>query len=361
MMSRLTLFKSIAIMLGAGFAALAGTAQAATCGITGNAISTGAVYDPFNSTQATAHVSLNLIRTDPPVPPAQNGTKTAVVSFYLTSTNPAATGTQIIATSISVSGGALFVSGANVFYNTGATGPSMGPPTSTLVPTSGNAYIKVAFTGNNAASDPATVNFDVILPPGSNFNASTSLLFDATYRCTTTGGGPQTDQSGSLNGAMTFPITVLSGLRTYFAGTALDFGEIGAVTQVPADYSTKKTSASNYVSVQSSGAYSVTLSSQNGFQLFKPSAATTNDKVKYSLRFLGQTVDSALFGPGATAVTASCHSATLTGNVLPIQATLKEGGQGKNPSPTYLDVLTVTVTPLMYSDVGISNCASFTL
>lgn len=353
-MSRLTIFRTIAIMLSAVFATFGGTAQAATCGITGNASSSGAVYDPFNPNSATAHVTLNLIRTDPP---GANGGKTAEVSFYLTSTNPAATGTQIIPTSITVSGGSAFVPGANVFYNTGTAAPNMGPPTSTLVPVSGNAYIKVAFTGNNAASDPATVNFDVILPPGSNFNASTNLLFDAPYRCTTTGGGPQTDQASTLNGAMTFPITVLSGLRTYFAGTALDFGEIGAVTQVPADYSTKKTNPSNYVSVQSSGAYSVTLSSQNGFKLLKPSATTNNDKVKYSLRFLGQTVDSA-FGPGATAVTASCHSATLTGNALPIQATLQEGGQGKNPSPTYLDVLTVTVTPLMYSDLGISNCAS---
>jgi hypothetical protein len=40
---------------------------------------------------------------------------------------------------------------------------------------------------------------------------------------------------------------------------------------------------------------------------------------------------------------------------------LQEGGQGKNPSPTYADVLTVTVTPLVYSDPGVFSCGSFGL
>lgn len=354
-MSRLTIFRTLAIMLGAAVAALAGTAQAATCGITGSASSGGAVYDPFNPTAATAHVTLNLIRIDPP---GANGGKTAVVSFYLSSSNTAANGTQIIPTSVSVSGGASYVPNTSIFYNTGAIGPNMGPPTSTLTPTAGNVYLKVAFTGNNAASDPAIVQFDVILPPNSNFNASTTLSFDATFRCTTTGGGAPTDQAGSLPGAMTFPVTVLSALKTYYAGTALDFGEIGNITTTSLSTTPKFTldpGNTNYINVRSSGAYSVALTSGNGFKLKRPGATTANDEVAYQLVFMGQTPS-----PSAptTFTTQNCARAGLTaaGENLAIKAKLLEGGSGKTPSPTYSDILTVTITPLTYVTVAPIQC-----
>ena len=126
----------------------------------------------------------------------------------------------------------------------------------------------------------------------------------------------------------------------------------------------QKTNPANYVFVQSSGAYSVTLSSANGFKLKKPGAVTTADEVKYNLHFLGLDRDSTTTPvPGATAISRSCIRATLSsvGNSLPIQATLQEGGSGKNPSPTYADVLTVTVTPLIYSDPGTFACGTFGL
>ena len=173
------------------------------------------------------------------------------------------------------------------------------------------------------------------------------------------------EQTGSFQNAVVFPVTVLSALRTYYAGTALDFGEIGNITTASLTGTPQKTSLGNYVFVQSSGAYSVTLSSQNGFKLFKPGATVTNDKINYRLRFLGSDVDSTTVssGPGATAISRNCVRATLStaGNSLPIQATLLEGGQGKNPSPTYADVLTVTVTPLVYSDPGTNTCATYGL
>ena len=356
MMSRLTIFKNFALMLGAVLFGLAGTAKAATCGITGSASSTGAVYDPFNPTAATAHVTLNLIRIDP----LANGDKTAVVSFYLTSTNPAATGTQIIPTSVVVAGLSSFVPGANIFYNTGSTGPIMGPPTGKTSPSAGNAYLEVAFTGNNAASNPASVNFDVILPPSSNFNASTNLLFDATFRCTTTGGGGPTDQQGSLTGAMQFPVTVLSALKTYYAGTALDFGEIGNITNaslLTTSIFTLDPGSQNYIKVLSSGAYSVALTSANGFKLKRPGATTVNDEVAYQLIFMGQTPSP---GPPSTFTTQTCARAGITaaGEILPIKAKLLEGGSGKTPSPTYADILTVTITPLAYSTVAPIQCGS---
>ena len=49
------------------------------------------------------------------------------------------------------------------------------------------------------------------------------------------------------------------------------------------------------------------------------------------------------------------------GQQLPIQATLIDGGQNKNPSPTYTDILTVTITPLAYAITGTDNCGSFTV
>lgn len=157
---------------------------------------------------------------------------------------------------------------------------------------------------------------------------------------------------------------MLSALRTYYAGTALDFGEIGAITTPSLGTTPQKTATSNYVFVQSSGAYSVTLASQNAFKLFKPGAAVANDKINYRLRFLGMDVDNTTTPTaGAIAITRSCKRATLTttGNVLPIQAKLLEGGSGKNPSPLYSDILTVTVTPLIYSDPGTNACATYSL
>jgi hypothetical protein len=155
---------------------------------------------------------------------------------------------------------------------------------------------------------------------------------------------------------------VLSALRTYYAGTALDFGEIGAIPAVPP--SPVRTSPSNYIFVQSSGAYSVTLSSQNAYKLKKPGAATINDEVRYSLKFLGDSVSNATHAtPGQTAISHSCIRAGLAtaGQQLPIQATLIDGGQNKNPSPTYTDFLTVTITPLAYNILGTDNCGNYTI
>ena len=161
---------------------------------------------------------------------------------------------------------------------------------------------------------------------------------------------------------MVFPVTVLSALRTYYAVAALDFGEIGAIPAVPP--SPVRTSPSNYIFVQSSGAYSVTLASQNACKVKKPGAATVNDEVRYNLKFLGNTVSNATNPTvNQTAISRTCIGAGLAtaGQQLPIQATLIDGGQNKNPSPTYTDILTVTITPLAYNILGTDNCGSFTV
>lgn len=358
-MSKLTIFRTLAIMLSAALAAVAGTAQAATCGISGSASAQTAVYDPFNPTGLTATtITLNLTRVN-----TSGGGDTRIVNFYLKanpSVGAALDGTSLVPTAVtgSVSSAGL---GYNIFYNYNATPPIVSP--TSVVPSGSNKFLQINFTGNNSGSDTAQVTFQVSLPANLNLNAIQNLSFDAFFGCNIQGGQSNgLQQTGSFANAVTFPVVVLSALRTYYAGTALDFGEIGNVPAVPP--SPIKTNPANYVFVQSSGAYSVTLSSQNGFKLYKPGAAVNNDKVKYSLRFLGLDRDSTTTPtPGATAITRSCMRAGLAtaGNSLPIQATLQEGGQGKNPSPTYADILTVTITPLIYSDLGTSTCGTFSL
>ena len=359
-------FRNLALLLSAALASFATAAQAqnSPCGITGSASAAPIVYDPFNpSGLASTNITLNLTRVN-----TTGGGDTRFVNFYLkanSSTGTGANGASIVANSVSGSAAVEGV-GLNIFYDYLTPAPTLPLNPINGTPSGANRYLEINFTGNNAGSDTAQVNFTVSLPANLNLNAVQNLAFDAFFTCNIQGGQSNgATNTGTFSNAVVFPVTVLSALRTYYAGTALDFGEIGNIATGTLAGSPKKTSTSNYVFVQSSGAYSVTLSSQNGFKLFKPSAAVANDKIDYRLRFLGADVDSttANSGPGGIAITKSCQRATLssTGNQLPIQAKLVEGGQGKNPSPTYSDILTVTVTPLIYSDPGTNACGTFNL
>lgn len=366
MISLAKTFRSAALLLAAALGGVATQAQAqAACGLTGiSASATPLVYDPFNPSGFTNNnIVLNISRINPP-----GGATTSVLNFYLkpnVMTGANANGIQLIPVSISGGNGAsLDGTGLNIFYSLTETPPTLLPIG--LLPTSGNRFAKISFTGNNAASNTVAVTFQVVMPPNLQLNAVQNLAFDASFACNIQGGGALngTTQTGERANAVTFPVTVLSALRTYYAGTALDFGEIGAITTASLPGTPQRTNPSNHVFVQSSGAYSVTLSSQNAFKLFKPGAAVANDKIDYRLRFLGMEVDSATTPtPGATAITRSCIPATLatTGNVLPIQAKLLEGGQSKNPSPSYSDTLTITVTPLVYNDPGVNSCSTYNL
>jgi hypothetical protein len=364
MRSLAKMIRAFAMLIGLAVAGMATTVHAQTtiCGVTGSASATPAVYDPFNpSGLANTNVTVTLRRVN-----NSGGGDTRYVNFYLRA-NPA-TGTRADGASIvpiSVSGSASLESGQglNIFYNFNAPGPTLPLNPISTPASAGNRYAQINFTGNNAGSDTAQVTFQVSLPPNLNLNAVSSLAFDAFFTCNIQGGTANgTVGSGTFPNAVVFPVTVLSALRTYYAGTALDFGEIGAIPPVP--LSPVRTSGSNYVFVQSSGAYSVTLSSQNAFKLKKPGAVSVNDEVRYSLKFLGNSVSNATHGTaGQTAISRNCIPAGLAtaGQQLPIQATLIDGGQNKNPSPTYTDVLTVTITPLAYATTGTDNCGSFTV
>ncbi|MFO1255482.1 MAG: hypothetical protein U1E37_07410 [Sphingomonadaceae bacterium] len=344
--------------LAAGFATSAEAAS--TCGINGSATATPAVYDPFNPTGlATTTITMNLTRVN-----TSGGGDTREVNFYLkanSATGTKADGTTLKPTAV-IGSASIAGTGLNIFYDYNAT-PPIYAPAGTL-PSGSNRFLHINFTGNNAGSDTIQVVFQVSLPPNLDLNAVQSLAFDAYFACNIQGGHDNGDeQTGNFNNAVVFPVTVLSALRTYYAGTALDFGEIGTIDTTSLTGTPQRTSPSNHVVVQSSGAYSVTLSSQNAFKLSN-GGSTANDKINYSLRFLGDTVANSGFPTaGQIAINKTCTRAGLatTGNILPIQAKLLEGGSGKNPSPNYTDILTITVTPLIYSDAGSNLCGSYDL
>lgn len=356
MLSLAKIVRNLSLLIGmaaAGFATSA-SAQNSPCGITGSASAAPAVYDPFNPTGlASTQITLNLTRVN-----NSGGGDTRIVNFYLkanSSTGTAADGTSI--TPISANGSVLAEGyGLNIFANYNGPVPTLPLNPINGTPTSGNRYFEVNFTGNNAESNTVSINFNVSLPANLNLNAVQNLAFDAYFTCNIQGGQANgSTNQGSFTNAVVFPVTVLSALRTYYAGTALDFGEIGQIDTASLGSTPKVTTdPANYIFVQSSGAYSVGVTSANGYKLKKPGGATTNDEVKYQLLFLGQTPSST----SPTFTTQVCRRAGLAtaGEQLPIQAKLQEGGAGKNPSPSYLDTLTVTITPLAYNVVAPVQC-----
>lgn len=336
----------------AGCLLAAGTAQAATCGISGSATATVATYDPFESSGFSTTVTLTLARVN-----GSGGQKTDKVNFYLRGRDADSVGTSVVPTSAAVAGQVIGI-GYDIFYDYNEAVPTVSP--ASLDPTASNRFLKIDFTGNNNNSDTAVVNFTVNLPRNLNATAATELPFDAYFGCSTTGGGPSTQQTGSILGAVRMPINVISALRATYAGTALDFGELAQVTAVQA--SAVKTAVNNYVRVQSSGPYSVTLSSAGHYVMTPGGAATTDpaQKIGYSLRFLGETRSPS----AATTISRTCVRAQIGDAMedhLLVQGTLVDGGSGKAISPNYRDTLTVTISPLISTAGATTDCGSFSL
>lgn len=352
-MSKFTSMKALALGAALVLSGWSGQAlaQTATCGITGSASAAPAIYDPFSPTGlAATTITLNLTRLNPP-----GGQKTSVVNFYLRSPTSNANGTQIIPRS-AVIVGAVTGFNQNIFYNNPGPVPTVAP--TTLSPIPPNNFLKLEFTGENVASNTAQIVFDVLLPANLNLNASTSLNFDAIFACATTGGGPPTQQTGQISNAVSFPVTVLSALQASFVGTALDFGDITTVDNTAAP--STNTGMSNYIRVQSSGAYEIALSSANNYRLKHPvgSLAVPAERVNYELRFLGETRNEG----ATTTITKSCARAgigTANEDRLYMRATLREGGTGKTPSlgGPYQDTLTVTITPQNIGVTYPTECA----
>jgi spore coat protein U-like protein len=327
-------------------------AHAQLCGIqTLSGGNTTLIYDPFSPTPFSGTTgSVTLGRINP-----TGGGKTAGIDFYLVGSSATLNGSSVTPISI-VGGGTSSGLNQDIFFDTG----EVKPPLPAVVIRNNTPLpprvFRYDFTGNNQDSDSFTLNFNVTLPSNLNLIAGGSLSFDVVYRCSTTGaGGQQTLGETTRAGALTYNIQVLNGLAARYAGAALDFGEIGdkptsAIASVPAQ--------SGNISIASSGPYEVKMTSANGYRLSQdgtvPSGASANT-VDYQINFMGETRSPS----NRTIIEKTCARAgvgapgnTLNSKVLPVTATLIEGGQGKTSSAGYLDTLTVTLTPITALPTG---------
>lgn len=352
-------------MLGLGSIAVASSAAHATqapagsgCGISGSAAVQPAAYDPFATTSLqVTNVSLTLTRIN-----GGGGEKTDTVNFYLTDITGRSNGVQIIPRTTAVAGQVLGL-GNDIFYGTNETPPTVTP--TTIDPTTANAFLKIIFTGNNKDSDTAVVNFDVIIPPETGLQAgSGDLFFTAMFGCSTTGGGQQSQQTGQLSDTVRFPIRVMSALRATYTGAALDFGEIGNVDDNAAP--STRTSANNYIRVESTGPYKVSWSSANNYRLLNQNYtlanASTSELIGYKLGFMGTTT----LANNAAVDTRTCPSAGLKlafEDKLYMQAALTQGGKTKTPSlaKNYSDQVTITIEPLVYNAPAGTDCSAIPL
>lgn len=307
--------------LGVAFVASSALAANPPCGVSGATVTSLGNYDPFNpSTINNINVNIQLTRFT-----NGNGAKTQRVDFYFV--QPAGSPAYQIN-----------YNGFNVLYNA----PYTGAPTldATSPP---NGTVGYNFLGT---SQPDTVNlpFTITIPTGVDLSAGLPIIFDIRYICDGTGQMSDVLTPTILPQVITLNVTVLSALQASYVGSALDFGEVGTLSNAtvlgaPATYT-----RSGNIRVASSGPYTVALHSNNGFRMTYAggSTAINTQALDYSLTFLGSTRSPA----NTTDITRNCQRAGLSGQQMPISAILQEGGQGNVPSPAYIDTLAVTVTPV---------------
>lgn len=315
-----------------------GQAQySSVCGVTGDATAPATItYDPFapgGLSQATIPLILQRTRN------FVQG-RTDQVSLILTA--PAGTPPLTVT-----------YEGFDVLYPEGATA---GRPRALSGPGAGGE-IRYEFGGLFSSDLSSPLNLRVSVPPGTDLVAGEPVYFDIVYICSANGLMLDVPVPTRLSRAIRLDVRVVSALQAYYAGSVLDFGEIGDVStqQVLADPQRYATPATNSLRVRSSGPFEVQLRSQNDFRLTYPGGNVGDpaQTIRYSVRFLGQDVASnAAFG------TRTCARAGIGGaaGMLPLRARLTEGGAGKTPSPNYADTITVTFTPILFASAA-QSCA----
>lgn len=315
MISLKSLIPAAALFL--GITGLASAASAQNCGVTGtNSVSIGN-YDPFSPTgisSVTTSVSLTRVT-------GGGGKKTQTVNFYFVRPN----GSPAYE---------ILYNGSNVVFEapTYAGAPTLDVNNNTPVP-----GLVVYDFGGAAQPDTITQSFTVTVPAGADLTAGQPISFDIRYVCKGTGGLSDVNTATILPNAFSLNLTVLSALQASYVGPALDFGEIGDLTTLDVLAAPATYTETGNVRVASSGLYTVALTSTNNFRL-----SDGVDTINYSMDFLGQTRTNA----SPTFTTRNCARAGLTGEYLPIDVTLLEGGDGKSPG-SYSDTLNVTVTPVI--------------
>lgn len=249
----------------------------------------------------------------------------------------------------------LFTNGSttsNVVYNVG------GHPGLPTMNSNDAGQIYYNFLGA-AAPDTVTFNVQVTVPPGADLSAGGNITFDIVYKCLGTGGLADVTTSTTLPQAITINVNVLSALQASYAGSVLDFGEVGDKTTTEVQATPVAYTRSGNIRVASSGAYSISMISDNNYRLKFPlgDAATAGQSLVYSASLVGITRTGVSGGPvaGQVPITKMCTRAGVGGILLPLEVVLKEGGSTKTPAPVYNDFLNVTVTPLVAA-VGASAC-----
>lgn len=299
---------------------------AGPCGIAGTSTASIGNYNPFTGSginQVTVTMNLTRFRSG-------NGYTQHVDFYFVQASGSPAYG--------------ITHSGWNVLY----TLPAVHTLSVPFPPSSGTVFLDF---GGYFSPDTQTNQFVVSIPGGLDLNAGDPLVFDIRYVCDGANGVTNVRSPATLADAMTIRINVLSALQASYAGPALDFGEIGGVTDLQAGTH----SVTGAIRVASSGPYTVRLSSANTYRMTFAGGniADAAQSIKYSTRFLGQTKSNA----SPTFTTVACQRAGIGGQNLPIAVTLQEGGTTKMSSPSYRDTLTVTVTPLAMPYGGATaNC-----
>jgi len=342
------LFRAILMVLGlvAGTGVSSTAYAAIACSVTGTgSVATGIYYNPFAPVAVQdVNVTLTLQRGVD-----TGGKKTQQVYFIFVKP----TGSPDYQISAQLPGGTTYT---NVAYDDGTTG--------NLPTASSNATGQIYYNFQGAAKpDTVTMNLRITVPAGTDLSAGRPISLGIRYLCDGTGGMQDVTTPVNQANAVLIDVHVLSGMQAYYAGSMLDFGEIGTISTatVQASPATYRTPATNRFAVKSSGGYNVKLSSANAFQLKNGGSGTAN-QIAYSLKFLGQTLTTASGGAGTPVVNKDCAAVGITNYAnLPIQATLLEGGQGKNPSPSYTDTLTITLTPKAASFTGGDTCQNYTV
>ncbi|WP_106638920.1 hypothetical protein [Allosphingosinicella vermicomposti] len=317
-------------------------AQSTRCGVTGQATAPATItYDPFSST----------------------GLSQVTVPLILTRTRGFITGrTNQVSLVLTKPVGApdydVTYQGSRVIYTEGATGTR--PRSLTAIDGGANAAgeIRYDFGGLFSSDISAALNLRVTVPPNVDLSSGDPIELDILYICSGEGGLASVLTPTKLADGVRINVNVVSALQAYYAGSALDFGEIGevntaAVQAAPASYTT---SASNAIRVKSSGPYQVQVQSQNNFRLTFPGGSLANaaQTIQYKAQFLGtDIISNSSFG------TRTCARAGVggAGGTLPIRATLLEGGAGKAPSGNYADIITVTLSPVISASSGLSCSA----
>lgn len=322
-----------AVLAGALLSAQTASAQATSCGVTGSAVAAQTItYDPF-APNGLNQVEIPLILTRF----SSGSAKTQTVNFVLTQPvgSPAYQVTY---------------NGASILYTEGQTG------THPQVNFQGAGEIHYNYTGAGQSDFSQPIMLRVTVPANTDLSSGEPIAFDIRYVCKGTGSLPSVETPQTLNDAIRINVNVLSALQASYVGAVLDFGEVGDKTTAevmgaPGSYTTPN---GNNIRVASSGPYSVTMTSQNGYKLTFPGGnlGNANHTLDYSAKFLGQTRSAA----SSNFATTTCLRAGISGTNLPISATLLEGGQTKTPAPNYSDVITVTVSPLLSGAAGQLNC-----